>query len=62
MIQYIVQVVAFQLLFIMAYDLFLKKETFFNWNRAYLLVSSMLSFIIPFIKINSFSEIVPQAY
>ena len=62
MIQYIVQVVAFQLLFIMAYDLFLKKETFFNWNRAYLLVSSILSFIIPLIKINLFSEIVPQAY
>ncbi|MFK2818691.1 M56 family metallopeptidase [Flavobacteriaceae sp. LMIT009] len=62
MIQYIVQVVAFQLLFLIAYDLFLKKETFFNWNRAYLLVSSILSFIIPLIKINLFSEIVPQAY
>ena len=62
MIQYIVQVIAFQLLFLMTYDLFLRRETFFNWNRVYLIVSSILSFVIPFIKINSFSEIVPRAY
>jgi outer membrane biosynthesis protein TonB len=62
MMQYILQVVAFQLFFLMVYDLFLKRETFFNWNRAYLLGTSVLSFIIPFIKINSFKEIVPQEY
>ncbi len=62
MIQYILQVVAFQLLFLVTYDLFLKKETFFNWNRAYLICSSLLSFLLPFIKIESFQNVVPQEY
>lgn len=62
MIQYLIQVVAFQLLFLVAYDLFLKKETFFQWNRVYLIFSSLVSFIIPFIKIESFQEAVPQEY
>lgn len=62
MIQYIIQVVAFQLLFLVTYDLFLKKETFFNWNRAYLICSSLVSFLLPFIKIESFQHAVPQEY
>jgi len=62
MIQYIIQVVAFQLLFLVTYDLFLKKETFFHWNRAYLICSSLLSFLLPFIKIESFQNAVPQEY
>ena len=52
MINYIVQVLLFQTLFLVVYDLFLKKETFFQWNRFYLLISSVLAYIIPFIKIN----------
>lgn len=62
MIQYLIQVVAFQLLFLVAYDLFLKKETFFQWNRVYLIFSSLVSFIIPFIEIESFQKAVPQEY
>ena len=62
MVQYIISTIAFQLFFIIIYDLFLKKETFFNWNRAYLLVTSTLSLIIPFIKINRFKEILPHKF
>ncbi len=62
MIQYLIQVVAFQLLFLVAYDLFLKKETFFQWNRVYLIFSSLVSFVIPFIRLESFQNAVPQEY
>ncbi|MDO5968579.1 M56 family metallopeptidase [Flavivirga aquimarina] len=62
MIHYIMNTIAFQLFFLIIYDLFLKKETFFNWNRVYLLVTSVLSLIIPFIKINRFKEILPQDF
>ncbi|WP_430410172.1 M56 family metallopeptidase [Kordia sp.] len=62
MIQYLIQVVAFQLLFLVAYDLFLKKETFFQWNRMYLIFSSLISFLLPFVKIESFQNAVPQEY
>jgi len=53
MIHYIIQVLIFQTLFLAVYDLFLKKETFFQWNRTYLIVSSILAYIIPFVKIES---------
>lgn len=62
MIQYLIQVVAFQLLFLIAYDVFLKKETFFQWNRIYLIFSSLISFLLPFIKIESLQKAVPQEY
>jgi hypothetical protein len=62
MIVYFIQVVAFQLLFLLSYDLFLKKETFFNWNRVYLIFSSLISFVLPFIKLESFQNAVPQEY
>lgn|GEM_PF-5902627 len=42
--------------------MFLKKETFFNWNRSYLLVTAVLPLIIPFIKISSFRNIISQDY
>ena len=62
MITYFIKVVAFQLLFLVGYDLFLKKETFFNWNRVYLIFSSLISFVLPFIKLESFQNVVPQEY
>ena len=62
MLHYIIQTIAFQLFFLIIYDVFLKKETFFNWNRGYLLVSALLSLIIPFIKISSFKHIISQDY
>lgn len=62
MMGYFIKVVMLQLLFLIGYDLFLKKETFFNWNRVYLICSSLVSFILPFIKIESFHNAVPQEY
>jgi hypothetical protein len=59
---YIIQTIAFQVFFLLIYDVFLKKETFFNWNRFFLLTTAVLSVILPFIKIESFKEVVPQQY
>ena len=53
MINYIIQIMLFQLLFLAIYDLFLRKETFFVGNRIYLLITPVLAFIIPFIKLPS---------
>tara|TARA_R110002072_G_scaffold7503_2_gene40993 strand:+ start:787764 stop:789200 length:1437 start_codon:yes stop_codon:yes gene_type:complete len=62
MIHYFLQVVLFQLLFLVVYDLFLKKETFFSYNRVYLLVTSVLGFVIPFIKLDVLQQQIPQAF
>ena len=50
MLYSIFQIIAFQALFLLIYDLFLKRETFFNYNRAYLIVTSVLALILPFLK------------
>lgn len=44
------------------YDLFLKKETFFTGNRLYLIASPVLSLIIPFIKVDTIRERIPDQY
>ncbi|WP_052184286.1 M56 family metallopeptidase [Psychroserpens sp. Hel_I_66] len=62
MLHYIIQVVAFQLLFLIIYDLFLRKETFFTLNRIYLLSTSILSLVIPFVKIERIKEVVPKDF
>ena len=62
MIHYILQTIAFQLLFLIVYDLFLKKETFFSWNRIYLLITPILSFVLPLFKIEAFRNAVPEQY
>ncbi|WP_225035302.1 M56 family metallopeptidase [Winogradskyella sp. SM1960] len=50
MLYSILQIIAFQALFLLIYDLFLKRETFFNYNRAYLIVTSILALVLPFLK------------
>jgi len=62
MIQYILECIAFQLLFLVIYDFFLKRETFFQWNRAYLLGTFLLSLILPWVKIEAFKQQVPQTF
>ena len=62
MIHYIVQVVLFQVVFLAVYDLFLQKETFFKWNRLYLLATPIISFIVPLLKFESFKNAVPEEY
>lgn len=60
MLHYILQTVTFQVLFLIIYDVFLKNETFFNWNRAYLIGTAFLSFLLPFLKFESIKSIVPE--
>lgn len=62
MIHYILQTIAFQLLFLVVYDLFLKKETFFNTNRFYLIITPILSLVLPLIQIPAIRENIPQEY
>ncbi|MBI9040536.1 energy transducer TonB [Lutibacter sp.] len=62
MINFILQVVLFQALFLAVYDFFLQKETFFKWNRFYLLLTPVLAFVIPFLKFESLQKSVPIQY
>ena len=62
MINIVIQVVLFQVLFLIAYELLFRKETFFNWNRAYLLITSLASIILPFIKLELFSKVMPTDF
>ena len=62
MIHSLLQIFAFQILFLAVYDLFLKNETFFNLNRIYLLLTFVLSVVLPFITIGFIRENLPQEY
>ncbi|MEQ8422445.1 MAG: TonB family protein [Arenibacter algicola] len=62
MIRYILECMAFQLLFLIVYDLFLKRETFFQWNRVYLIETFVLSLLLPWIKIEAFRTSVFPEY
>ncbi|WP_159019096.1 M56 family metallopeptidase [Algibacter sp. L3A6] len=62
MIHYIIQTIAFQVFFLLIYDVFLKKETFFNWNRFYLITTAFMSLVLPLVKIASFKHVVPENY
>ena len=62
MIDYIFKVLLFQALFLVIYDLLLKRETFFQWNRVYLLITPLVAYLIPFIEVNQVSNSVPKEY
>lgn len=62
MIHYILQVIVFQLLFLVVYDVFLKRETFFQYNRLYLLATPLLSFILPFMKFEALQAQIPSQF
>ena len=62
MIQYILECIAFQLVFLIIYDIFLKRETFFQWNRVFLIGTYALSLILPWIKIEKFKSAVPAQF
>src|SRR5680860_1441727 len=62
MLQYILECIAFQLVFLIVYDFFLKRETFFQWNRAYLIGTYVLSLLLPWIKIEAFRTTVPERF
>lgn len=62
MIHSALQILVFQVLFLAVYDLFLKKETFFNLNRIYLLITPILGIVLPFISIGFIQQSIPQEY
>ncbi len=62
MIQYILECIAFQIVFLIIYDLFLKQETFFQWNRAYLLGTYILSMVLPWVKIEALRTKAPEVF
>ncbi|MEW7290076.1 M56 family metallopeptidase [Aquimarina sp. 2304DJ70-9] len=62
MLHYLLQTLIFQVLFLALYDLFHKKDTFFSWNRLYLLITPILALILPFIKIEAFNTAASQIY
>ncbi|MCF4100226.1 M56 family metallopeptidase [Gillisia sp. M10.2A] len=61
MIFYILQVVFFQLLFLVVYEVLLKKETFFTYNRIYLLLTPIFAFILPLLKIKVLGKIAEES-
>jgi len=62
MLTYIIQVIFFQAIFLAVYDFFLSKETFFKKNRIYLLVTAIVSFVLPFVRIHSFQHVVSENF
>ncbi len=62
MLQYILECIAFQLVFLLIYDLFLKRETFFQWNRIYLIGTYAISLVLPWIKIEAIKTNLPEAF
>lgn len=54
--------IAFQILFLVVYDLFLKRETFFNLNRIYLLLTPVMGFALPFVSLGFIQQSIPQEY
>lgn len=59
MIQYLIQLLIFQALFLGVYELFLKKETFFSLNRVYLLATPFLAAIVPLLEFEILKNVVP---
>ncbi|MDP5044023.1 MAG: blaR1 peptidase M56, partial [Leeuwenhoekiella sp.] len=59
MIRYILEVIVFQALFIAVYQLWLRKETFFNVNRAYLISTALVAFALPFMQFELFQNQIP---
>ena len=59
MTRYIIEILCFQAIFLVGYKVFLKKETFFTYNRMYLLITPILSIILPFLKIAALQTMIP---
>lgn len=53
---------AFQFLFLAVYDIFLKRETFHNLNRIYLLIAPILGIILPLIRLSYIQQNIPKEY
>ena len=57
--EYLLKASAIIAIFYVSYKLFLQRDTFFEWNRGYLLMGLITAFTIPFIVIPIYIERVP---
>ncbi len=57
--RYIIEAILFQGFFLLIYQLLLKKETFFTYNRVYLLLTPILALALPFIQIEALKPAIP---
>ncbi len=62
MIYYLIEIFLWQLAFLLLYGIWIKKETFFQLNRFFLLGSLVLSFILPFVSFDSYLEMNQTVY
>lgn len=53
MISQLLQIIIFQLIFLCIYEILYTRNTFFQTNRAYLLLTSILSLLLPWISLPS---------
>lgn len=60
MIVFVLKVILFQAVFALFYTLFLKKETFFNWNRGYLLAAQVVVLVLPLLPSKVGQFLVPS--
>ncbi|OQP55819.1 hypothetical protein A4H97_19660 [Niastella yeongjuensis] len=56
MLQYLLKLTISLSIVYLFYQLFLRRLTFYNWNRWYLLIYSLVCFIIPFINVITILE------
>lgn len=59
MIHSLIQILVFYILFLAVYDFFLKKETFFDLNRIYLLATPILATVFPFLNMEFIQKSIP---
>ncbi|MFD2827909.1 M56 family metallopeptidase [Leeuwenhoekiella polynyae] len=59
MVRYLLEVFVIQALFLSVYQFWLRKETFFNVNRLYLIGSVLLAFALPFMQFEFFQNQIP---
>lgn len=62
MIYYILQVVFCHVLLVVLYEVLLKKETFFSYNRWYLLAMPLVCLVLPLINIPVLTTAVPSEF
>ena len=56
---YVVQIICFQAVFLALYYALLRQETFFQYNRFYLLASAILSLVLPLVELSSLQATMP---
>ncbi len=62
MLNYVLQIIVLQVLFLILYEVFLKQETFYKWNRFYLLMASVLALVLPKLRFERLNNVLNAKY